>query len=160
MARVFAVCVLVLAWAMVPAGSGAQSRMDSDFLLLINEARAAEGIQPLRFDRRAQRWAENWTARMVSAGELSHQDPRSFLFGRIVRVGENVGADSGGIAAVFAGFMASHPHRTNILDRNFTHVGIGSIRADYRGVPSVWTTHLFIRISGGGVDKRDEGHHR
>jgi uncharacterized protein YkwD len=147
-ARRVAVALLVLAGAVGADQAEAQSRIDRDFLLLVNEARAAEGIEPLRFDRRAQRWAEAWTEQMVRAGELSHQDPRSFLFGRIVRVGENVGADSNGIAAVFAGFMASAPHRANVLDRNFTHVGIGSTRAPYRGVPAVWTTHLFIRVSG------------
>lgn len=142
-------------WGLLAPGSlQAQSELDRQFLALINEARTSQGLDPLRFDGRAQRWAEAWTPLMVRGGEPVHQELQSLVGGSIVRVGENVGVSSEGVGAAFRGFMASPGHRANILDPSFTHVGIGTVRAPYRGVNAVWTTHLFLRVSREGAFTR------
>jgi uncharacterized protein YkwD len=131
---------------LAPLPVAAQSPHDRAFLDLINEARTSRGLDPLRFDSRAQRWAEGWTLRMVEGGEPFHQDLQVFVGGSIVRVGENVGVSTEGVGAVFRGFMASPGHRANILDPSFTHVGIGTVRAPYRRHDATWTTFLFLRV--------------
>ncbi len=142
-------------WGLLaPNSLQAQSELDRQFLVLINEARTAQGLDPLRFDGRAQRRAEQWTPVMVQGGEPVHQDLQSLVGGSILRVGENVGVSSEGVGAVFRGFMASPGHRANILDPSFTHVGIGTLRAPYRGMGAVWTTHLFFRLSREGGEPR------
>jgi len=122
--------------------------MDREFLALINEARTSRGFAPLRFDSRAQRWAETWTPQMVDLGQPHHQDIRPLVTGSIIRVGENVGVSTEGVEAVFRGFMASPPHRANILDPSFTHVGIGTLKARYQRQEATWTTHIFLRVRG------------
>lgn len=140
------VVVVGAAWS-APAPVWAQSEMDRQFLALINETRIAHGLDPLRFDSRAQRWAEDWTPQIIRAGRPFHQELQPFVGGSIVRVGENVGVSTEGVEAVFQGFMASAGHRANILDPAFTHVGIGTLRGRYQRRDATWTTHLFLRIA-------------
>jgi len=133
--------------ALAPSPAGAQSPQDREFLALINEARISQGLDPLRFDSRAQRWAEGWTPRMVERGQPVHQELHPFVGGSILRVGENVGVSTEGVEAVFLGFMASPPHRANILDPSFTHVGIGTLRGRFQRRDATWTTFVFLRVS-------------
>jgi uncharacterized protein YkwD len=53
--------------------------------------------------------------------------------------GENVGVTGGTVADLESAFMASLPHRQNILNKTFRHVAIGAVRVD--GV--LWVTVFF-----------------
>ena len=46
--------------------------------------------------------------------------------------GENVGVTGGTVADLESAFMASLPHRQNILNKTFRHVAIGAVRVDGR----------------------------
>lgn len=79
---------------------------------------------------------------MARAGTLFHEsDPASvYLKGKTWQYwGENVGMTGGTVSGLEQAFMASTPHRKNILNRSFRHVAIGAVRVD--GV--LWVTVFF-----------------
>jgi len=51
------------------------------------------------------------------------------------------------VRQIQAGLMKSTPHRHNILDPQFTHIGIG-IAADKRN--TVFVTQVFLSMEGAG----------
>lgn len=73
------------------------------------------------------RVAQRWAAHMASTRKLSHNPNYSEQVCCWSSVGENVGVGSS-VAAVQRAFMASSPHRANILSGTFREVGIGVSR--------------------------------
>ena len=104
-------------------------------LALVNEARAQEGLAPLTL-------AQNLTqAAQVRAGELpvlfSHTRPdgRS-CFTALAEAGvayrtagENIAAGYATPEAVVDGWLHSEGHRANILNEDFTQMGVGHVQA-------------------------------
>lgn len=104
-------------------------------LALVNEARAQEGLAPLTL-------AKNLTqAAQVRAGELpvlfSHTRPdgRS-CFTALAEAGvayrtagENIAAGYATPEAVVDGWLHSEGHRANILNEDFTQMGVGHVQA-------------------------------
>jgi uncharacterized protein YkwD len=79
---------------------------------------------------------------MANKGELFHTSNPStyYLQGRTWHYwGENVGVTEGSVGDLEQAFMASSPHRANILNRTFRHVAIGAVRVD--GL--LWVTVFF-----------------
>ena len=113
----------------------------------INADRKAHGAPPLQPDARAASVGDAFCRELVERGALSHFDSagrppylRWTLAGGIDYHSENVGAYTSGAAAldrpleqvllsIHASMMAEVPpddgHRTTLLSRDFTHVGIG-----------------------------------
>lgn len=118
----------------------ASNAEEADYLARINDERRAHGLRALRektdLDRVAQRWSEH----MADANRLQHNPrlTRQVTGWRVV--GENVG-EGGTIRDLDAAFMASPEHRANVLDRDYTQVGIGTVRRD--GI--LWITVDFRR---------------
>ena len=95
-----------------------------------NESRGRFGVGKLVLNREMSQVALKHSEAMVKAGALFHTaDVDTYLQGITWHSwGENVGYTPGDIASLEAAFMASPPHRENILDRSFTHVAIGVAR--------------------------------
>jgi hypothetical protein len=81
-------------------------------------------------DRDLQDRAEWWAQHMATTGILEHSPP--------VPGGENVGVGPDW-RTVYAAFMDSPPHRANILDEDWSRVGIGAHRDGDR----VWIVLVF-----------------
>ncbi len=131
----------VLCLALAPAV--AQSR-DADVALeralldATNAARAQHGLAPLAPDEGLARAARAHAAENARRGVLDHGSPdpaRDTPLERVARagvalleVGENLArlpvGDPPGRAV--EGWLASPPHRRNLLDPSFTHVGFGA----------------------------------
>jgi uncharacterized protein YkwD len=80
-------------------------------------------------------------ARRMAASRTLYHNPNLTTEVRNWRwVGENVGY-APDIATVHAAFMASPHHRANILDRDYTQVGVGVVTRDGR----VWVAEVFRR---------------
>jgi uncharacterized protein YkwD len=108
---------------------------------LLNEKRDRAGLPDLRSDKKLDRAAQRHNRRMDGTGCFDHAcSGESDLGGRLERVGylgggltrwvygENLawGADRrGSPAAIVDAWMASPPHRANILNRSFREVGVG-----------------------------------
>jgi uncharacterized protein YkwD len=78
---------------------------------------------------------------MARNGELFHTgDADVYLHGIDWHTwGENVGYTPGSIQGLQDAFMASTPHRHNVLEGDFRRVAIGTVRVD--GV--LWVTLFF-----------------
>jgi uncharacterized protein YkwD len=113
-------------------------------LCLINSERRAHGERPLRPNRRLRRAAQAHTESMAFGDYFEHVGPGGSGGGTPVtrlravgyissshvgyEVGENIAWGTLGLAtprAIVAAWMASPPHRANILDRRYRETGIG-----------------------------------
>ena len=111
----------------------------------MNAVRAAYGVRPLRPGRALMRAARAHSTDMARRGYFDHGDfvRRLRRFGvRLPYVGENLAYGSGGMGAgdVVKMWIASPPHRQNLLDPGFQRVGVGMavgsrmlITADFGG---------------------------
>jgi uncharacterized protein YkwD len=114
-------------------------------LELINDERAKAGVPPLLISGGARDVAQAWSAQMAESGLAHNPD----LTGDLHRAGvtswhtkgENVGY-SDSPDQVHELFMASSPHRANIVDPDYTHVGIGIVRSHGKS----WVTLDFLGL--------------
>ena len=106
-----------------------------------NDSREALGLGTLVLNRQMSQVAFRHTQAMVRADALFHTaDVDTYLHGIDWHAwGENVGYTPGDVASMQDAFMASPPHRSNILNRSFTHVAIGAVRFD----GTLWVTVFF-----------------
>jgi uncharacterized protein YkwD len=123
-ALLLALCALVV----LDAGSAhAGSSTRAAFVADTNHARAYHDRRDYRvrdgLNDVAQRWA-NW---MAAHHSLEHNPNLGSEVHGWRSLGENVGR-GGSENAIQHAFMASAPHRDNILSRSFTLVGIGTAR--------------------------------
>jgi uncharacterized protein YkwD len=103
------------------------------FIELINEARRAHGLAPLRSRKDLRTIAIRWSARMAAMEKIWHNRKlRNQVFGWW-RLGENVGWAAGSVEYLHQAFLASPEHRRNILDPLFTSIGVAeTVSADGR----------------------------
>jgi hypothetical protein len=107
----------------------------------MNSARVRAGLRPLTVNSELTTVARGWTSRMAASGTLSHNPNLAGSVHDWTLLGENVGEGSSA-SQVEAAFMASAPHRANILRAQFTDVGVGAVRgSDGR----LWVTVDFKR---------------
>ncbi|MEX0664700.1 MAG: CAP domain-containing protein [Acidimicrobiia bacterium] len=98
---------------------------------LANSDRAANGLPALAWNRQLTCLASEWSAVMGASGYLRHRDLnvtiRSAGYASYRTLGENIlrGASSMTGAQMEAAWMASAPHRANILSSSFTSIGFG-----------------------------------
>lgn len=123
-----------------PAVEADPSSADAaEFLAAINGRRASEDLPPLERHVELDRLARSWAATMGGDGSLRHSALiYDVVAGSWTAAGENVGYGPSA-AMVFGALEASPSHLANMLNADYTAVGIGVVRVD--GV--VWTAHLF-----------------
>lgn len=135
----------VLSAALAPASAAHLSAEELAFLRLTNEARAAAGRPPLVLQRDLVDGAREQSREMLSVGEIFHSLD---LEGRISTawtvIGENVGRGYD-VEDIQRAFMASPTHRANILDHDYTQVGIGTVIRESDG--RIFVTVIFVRRS-------------
>ena len=117
------------------------SSLESLVLTEINAVRAAQGVHPLARSTALSRAANGHSRSMVTLGFFSHESrngmPFSQRLGRFYArssnawtVGENL-AMFGGVApsarAIVDAWMASPPHRANVLRKQFREAGIAIV---------------------------------
>ena len=107
---------------------------------LINDDRAARDRAALELDLELSRYAKKHSQDMADAGSLFHtEDLAAKLKGKHWSIGgENVGV-APSLADLEDMFMASAPHRRNILNREFDHFAVGVVESD----GNFWVTIIF-----------------
>jgi hypothetical protein len=145
----FAVFLLILPLALHAGGSPlAQDQLsasspqfdsaaEAQFVSLINQERAKDGLPPLTVDRRLTQAARKHSDLMAQHFTISHQFPGEPQVQTRVSneglpydsVSENVGLSNRGVLDAHEGFMHSPPHRAAILDPGYTFVGVGVSRS-------------------------------
>lgn len=116
-----------------------------------NEARADEGRAPLLrnslLDEAARLKAED----MARGGYFAHWSPTGVSpwhwFNEAgysyVHAGENLAVHFTDSGAVVEAWMNSPTHRDNILNNNYTEIGIGSAEGQYEGYDTVFVVQMF-----------------
>ena len=112
----------------------------SQMLRLTNADRTDADRRDLDLDQKLSRYATKHSRDMAEAGYLFHtEDLAGVLDGVDWSLGgENVGVGSS-LEDLEAAFMASKPHRRNILEKKFDNAAIGVGRSD----GNLWVTVIF-----------------
>lgn len=125
------------------------SQEQSRMLELVNEERVKAGAKPLTFDVELANVANVKAKDMVDNNYFSHDSPtygspfnmmKNFGI-RYSSAGENL-AGYNSVDKAHVGLMNSDGHRRNILNPNFTHIGIGVHKSPKYGYVFV---QMFIR---------------
>ena len=124
-----------------------QTKFENRVLELINIERQRAGLRPLKMDERVRKVARLKSEDMRTQHYFDHNSPTygspfDMLkqFGiRYRSAGENIAQGYSTPEAVVNGWMNSSGHRANILNPNFTHIGIG-----YDAKGHYWT-QMFIQ---------------
>ena len=132
-------------------------------MALANQARAAAGVRPLRWDSALAAAALKHTLRMVAEGPIAHQYPgelnvseRAGLTGAHFDLIEENVAVASTAPAIHEGWMESKGHRENMLNPEVDSVGIAVVAsrgvlyatADYsRGVEAMTQAQVESRFA-------------
>jgi len=131
-------------FAVLPAGTAHASTVsaasaEAAFLANTNAARAANGLARYSVSSDLVSVARAHSGAMASSQTLYHNPALTTAITNWQAVGENVG-DGPTESDLQTAFMQSPEHRANILDRDFTQVGIGVV-IDSHG--TMWVTEDF-----------------
>ena len=122
-----------------PSTSGYQlSASEQQMVDLVNQERAKAGVAALKVDTELSRVARIKSQDMKDNNYFSHTSPtygspfemmKSFGI-KYRAAGENL-AKHGSVESAHVGLMNSEGHKKNILNTNFTHIGIGIVDNRY-----------------------------
>lgn len=129
----------------VPTQQGAN--VEQEVIRLVNVERANAGLSALKNDWELARVAEDKSQDMHDKGYFSHTSP---TYGspftmmqnygiKYKAAGENIAKGQQTATEVVKAWMNSEGHRANILNKNYTHIGIG-----YVANGNYWT-QMFIQ---------------
>jgi len=140
MALVFLLAAVLVSSGIAITPAHAGSRLRAEMAPLINDDRADKDRAALELDLELSRYAKRHSQDMVDAGALFHTiDLAAKLKGKHWSIGgENVGV-APSLPDLEDMFMASTPHRRNILNREFDHFAVGVVESD----GNFWVTVIF-----------------
>jgi hypothetical protein len=148
------ILVFIVVAALAPASPASaqtatrDAAMESGFLANLNAQRASRGVAPLTLNSSMSNAAAGWTSQMVNGDFLAHAgDIISGTPAGWTKVGENVGRGKT-VASLTTAFMNSPGHARNVLDSDYTHVGIAVV---VHPTGRVYTTHRFAALPGATV---------
>lgn len=136
-----AVAVGVLA---IAAPAAHASTEESQFTQLANQERGKRGLRSYSVASDLVAVARRHAQKMAASGTIYHNPNLGSDVSGWQAVGENVGM-GGSASSIHGAFMNSTAHRANILDTDFTQVGMGTAR-DSKGV--LYVTQVFRKPSG------------
>ncbi len=112
--------------------NSALSIEEFEVLKIVNQERAKEGTHPLTSIPELQRATDIRAAELVEVTDHVRPDGSDWVtvleglqIPRFMWAGENVAAGQLGPVSVISAWMNSPGHRSNILDSNYTHMGVG-----------------------------------
>ena len=128
-----------------------QKKYVDEIVTLVNEAREKEGLQPLTLDPLLRKGAQVRAEECVKV--FSHTRPNGSSYKTAISeagvvsnyTGENVACGHSSAQQVVKAWLNSPGHRDNILNSNFTKIGVGiekNVGNGYRGYS--WS-QLFVK---------------
>lgn len=109
-------------------------QLEEQLFFLVNHERSSRGLPEFQFDPLLRKMARDHSRKMMRENKLAHDFPgynklsiRAVLAGlHFLSIGENVAIGDTFVMRFFhEQMLASFGHRENILDKKFTHLGIG-----------------------------------
>jgi uncharacterized protein YkwD len=148
------------------------SALETYLVELMNASRAEAGVKPLSFDAELVVSAGKHSDWMVAQDVFSHTGANGSSPSERVTAdgygwsatGENIAYISGSRASTLdeadvqqlhANLMNSEGHRANILNPNFTEIGVGLTQGDYKGSAAVFVTENFGRPNAAEATETD-----
>jgi uncharacterized protein YkwD len=134
----FAACCLAFLAAATALASETGSA-EAGFLRAVNATRASFGLRPVQLDRTLSSAARSHSVEMLRGNYFSHGDFNGRMLAFHVRgsvVGENLAWGTGtysGAGAIVREWLASPPHRANLLRPGFHRIGIGLAHGTFQG---------------------------
>lgn len=122
-----AVVLATAATFVAPGTAGADSTSNAQFVSDTNSARSQNGLRAYSVASDLTSIANRWAAHMAANRTLEHNPNATSEVCCWQAMGENVGV-GGSVSQIQQAFMASSPHRANILSSTYTEVGIGTAR--------------------------------
>jgi hypothetical protein len=119
---------------------------EAQFVAKMNAAREASGLAPYAVASDLAAVARNHSQQMASQQSLYHNPGLTTQVQNWQAVGENVG-EGPSVSDIHTAFMNSPEHRANILDHDFTQVGVG-VAVDKNGI--IWVTEDFRQPMSSG----------
>ncbi|MEM1503094.1 CAP domain-containing protein [Domibacillus sp. 8LH] len=118
-----------------PAASQSVNAFEQEVAKLVNQERAKVGLKALTLDTELSKVARAKSQDMKDKGYFSHQSPTygspfdmMKQFGITYKTaGENIAKGQKTPAEVMEAWMNSDGHRKNILNSEFTHIGVGYV---------------------------------
>lgn len=122
------------------------SAFEKQVVELTNQYRAQNGLAPLKLDTELSKVAKDKSLDMQKNGYFSHTSPTYGSPFDMMRnygiqyrtAGENIAMGQRSPEEVVQAWMNSEGHRANILNANFTHIGVGHVESG-----NYWT-QMFI----------------
>ncbi|OEH92873.1 hypothetical protein BFG57_02240 [Bacillus solimangrovi] len=125
--------------------------IEKEIFFLTNKERVKQGLKPFILDVNVSKVAQIKSADMYNKSYFDHTSPtygspfemmKQFNI-EYIAAGENIAAGYSSAVEVTNGWMKSQGHRENILNEDFTRIGIGYYEADnnYR----TYYTQLFSK---------------
>jgi hypothetical protein len=144
------VALFVVVSGLAALSPAAQASTTSSLFALTNASRASAGMAAYAYSAELSAVAQSRAQSMAAHQLLTHAGLASAV-GNWSYLGENVGYGPSASALEVA-FMNSPDHRANILDHDFTQVGVGAVTVG----ATVWVSVIFRRPmssapSGGGT---------
>lgn len=128
----------------IPVVSGIMSAQEQTIVDLVNQQRAQAGLAPLQVDLRLVEAAQIQSTDMAELGQMEHtlsgaalptMESRAQYVGyNYTHLGENIAFNYPDDNSVMTAWMNSTGHRANILDPDYTQIGVG-IAYDSQGEP-------------------------
>lgn len=116
---------------------------EAEFVSRINDLRRSKGLGTLTVHDELVRVARGWAARMAEADEISHNpDLAHRVTADWQKLGENVGVGMT-VAKLHDAFVNSPAHYRNLVDPDFTHVGVAVVLGRDG---AIFTTHQFMKL--------------
>jgi uncharacterized protein YkwD len=134
-----AVTTTVASVAPTAAFADSTATMESQFVAKMNAARESVGLRPYVVASDLTSVAREHSAQMASKQTLYHNPNLTTDVKNWQAVGENVG-EGPTVSDIHNAFMNSPEHKANILDHDFTQVGVG-VSVDNNGI--IWVTEDF-----------------
>ena len=110
----------------------------SSFVSLVNSARASAGLHGYAVSSQLTSVAQGQANRMAAQQKLYHNPGLASQVTSWKYVGENVGYGPD-VSTLFSAFMHSAPHKANILDHDFTQIGVGAVTVN----GTIWVSMVF-----------------
>ena len=129
--------------ALAPSPAHAATTVRGRLYEATNNSRQSNGVRRVGIHYTISRLARQHSIAMANRGSIFHTSNPSSFYLRGVNWstwGENVGVTGGTITGMQSAFMNSPGHRSNILNRGFHRVAVGTYR-DANGF--LWVTVFF-----------------
>ncbi len=156
-----ALLLVLVASAAAEAKVDRVEKVEQKIFQRVNQARADQGLEPLRWNHKLSQAAGAHLVRMIEKRNLSHRFPgEAELAGRIAATGLRFNASAENVAYatdwedLHPGLMRSPGHRANILSAKYDEVGI-AVALGPNGYYAVQNfAHTTSEVSAGEAESR------